>query len=112
MIERLHHGAKQTTEMIAQNKENSLVNVESTRKAGVAVDDVLRSVAKISDYNIQIASAVNHQKQASADISGRVASIHTSGNENAEHVKNTKLASENLKAIVEKMLVKLKYYKV
>lgn len=112
MIERLHHGAKQTTEMIAQNKENSLVNVESTRKAGVAVDDVLRSVAKISDYNIQIATAVDQQKQASADISERVASIHTSGNENAEHVKNTKLASENLKAIVEKMLVKLKYYKV
>ena len=112
MIERLHHGAKQTTEMMAQNKENSLINVESTKKAGVAVDDVLQSVAKISDYNIQIAGAVEQQKQASADISGRVTNIHSAGNENAEHVKKTKQASENLRSIVERMLIKLKYYKV
>ncbi|WP_166424859.1 Cache 3/Cache 2 fusion domain-containing protein [Paraglaciecola sp. 20A4] len=112
MIERLHKGATQTTEMMGQNKDNSLLNVESTKKAGVAVDDVLRSVAKISSYNIQIASAVEQQKQASTDISGRVSNIHTTSDENAVLARNTKQASENLRVIVESMLTKLKYYKV
>ncbi|MET0090431.1 MAG: methyl-accepting chemotaxis protein [Candidatus Thiodiazotropha sp.] len=89
MIERLQSGTQNAVNVIKPSGETTQVTVEKARTAAESLDQIVSSVALISDRNTQIANASDEQSAVATEIDRSVIQI----SQLAEH---SALASEQI----------------
>ncbi len=89
MIERLQNGTQNAVDVIRRSGETTATTVEKAHTAANSLDQIVSSVAMISDRNAQIASASEEQSSVAHEIDRSVVKI----SQLAEH---SALASEQI----------------
>ncbi len=112
MIERLQRGGKDASEQMSNNKRGALESVNSAKHAGEMLTSVLESVRQISDYNTQIASAADQQRQVSNEVSQNIESIKRSGEESTSYSQATMESCKQLSHLADQLNSKLGKYRV
>ena len=72
----------------------------------------MEAVARISQVNTEIASAAEEQSQVSEEINRNVLRISDEAMKNGDQVEQTRVASQNLTQLAQKLRALLAYYKV
>jgi methyl-accepting chemotaxis protein len=79
-IEQLQLGSKAAVQAMEQGKQRVAEGVDSTRQAGLALDEIAAAVETIVGLNTQIATAAEEQGVVANDVSRNVNDIdHSSG---------------------------------
>jgi len=112
MIERLQRGGKEASSQMEHNKRGALESVESAKHAGEMLRTVLQSVAQISEFNTQIASAASQQRQVSNALSESIESIKRSGEESSMYSQETMNSCEELNRLTSDLYNRLNRYRV
>ena len=112
MIERLQRGGKEASAQMENNKRGALESVNSAKHAGQMLSSVLEAVRQISDFNTQIASAANQQRQVSNEVSQNIESIKKSGEESASYSQATMESCDQLSKLADQLNGKLSKYRV
>ena len=112
MIERVQSGVDRSSGMLENNRALAARNAEVAEAAGRAFSDVMNAVAQISQVNTEIASAAEQQSQVSEEINRNVVRISDEARKNSEQVEQTRVASQHLTQLAEKLRTLLAYYKV
>ena len=107
MIERLQRGGKEASSQMEHNKRGALESVESAKHAGEMLRTVLQSVAQISEFNTQIASAASQQRQVSNALSESIESIKRSGEESSMYSQETMNSCEELNRLTSDLYNRL-----
>jgi len=98
--------------MMDSNRALAARNAEAAGAAGKAFIDVMEAVGRISQVNTEIASAAEEQSQVSEEINRNVVRISDEAVKNGAQVEQTRVASQNLTQLAEKLRTLLAYYKV
>ena len=112
MIERVQGGVERSSQMMDSNRALAARNAEAAGEAGKAFIDVMEAVGRISQVNTEIASAAEEQSQVSEEINRNVVRISDEAVKNGAQVEQTRVASQNLTQLAEKLRTLLAYYKV
>tara|TARA_R110000764_G_scaffold48044_1_gene106859 strand:- start:18136 stop:20058 length:1923 start_codon:yes stop_codon:yes gene_type:complete len=112
MIERVQGGVERSSVMMESNRSLAEHNAEAADTAGKAFSDVMEAVARISQVNTEIASAAEEQSQVSEEINRNVLRISDEAMKNGDQVEQTRVASQNLTQLAQKLRALLAYYKV
>ncbi len=75
MIERLQSGTQNAVSVIKRSGDTTLITVEKARTAAGSLDQIVSSVALISDRNTQIANASEEQSAVASEIDHSVVQI-------------------------------------
>ncbi|WP_425439975.1 methyl-accepting chemotaxis protein [Pseudomonas abyssi] len=112
MIERVQSGVDRSSGMLENNRALAARNAEVAEATGRAFSDVMNAVTQISQVNTEIASAAEQQSQVSEEINRNVVRISDEARKNSEQVEQTRVASQDLTQLAEKLRTLLAYYKV
>lgn len=112
MIERVQSGVTRSSSMMDENRLLAAQNAEAAEAAGRAFGDVMDAVARISQVNTEIASAAEEQSNVAEEINRNVLRISDEAAKNGSQVEQTRIASQNLTQLAEKLRALLAYYKV
>jgi methyl-accepting chemotaxis protein len=96
MIARLQAGARQAVESMAHSRSQVDNSVQRAAGAGTALIAITDAVAKISDMNIQIASAAEEQSQVAENINRNVTAIADVAGQSATGTEQTATAGAEL----------------
>jgi len=112
MIDRVQTGVSRSSSMMESNRALATRNAEVDEAAGKAFSDVMNAVTRINQVNTEIASAAEEQSHVSEEINRNVLRISDEALKNSEQVEQTRIASQNLTQLAEKLRALLAYYKV
>jgi len=112
MIERVQSGVDRSSGMLENNRALAARNAEVAEATGRSFSDVMNAVTQISQVNTEIASAAEQQSQVSEEINRNVVRISDEARKNSEQVEQTRVASQDLTQLAEKLRTLLAYYKV
>lgn len=111
MIERLQSGSRQASTQVQNNKENAFASVEETQKAGQSLEKSLGSVEIISTLNSENVIMANKQLDLTTEVSQRVNSIKSVGDENLQHANTVSTNCEKLAHQVVEMQAQLNNFR-
>ena len=112
MIEKLQEGVCDAVDVMASGRNQANVSVEQAAKAGQSLDRITDAVGRISDMNIQIASAVEEQSVVAEEINRNVTSITDVAFQTADGANQTAVASEQLRCLADGLDQKVSRYQV
>ena len=100
LIEELQLGAKHAVESMLSGNQKTEECLKHSSETVVAFNEAFESVTRISDLNIQIATAVEEQSQVAKDINTNVGNIqsisHTTSEGTKQCVKNNKSIADSV----------------
>jgi methyl-accepting chemotaxis protein len=112
MIEKLQAGASAVAEAMGQSRSTATSTVEQAEEANLALERIRLAIEKISDMNIQIASAAEEQSLVAEEINSNTVKIKDLSVQVSESAENANLAmqvqTENVRdqeAIMNKFIV-------
>ncbi|HEB54721.1 MAG TPA: methyl-accepting chemotaxis protein [Gammaproteobacteria bacterium] len=96
MIERLQRNSRQAVEVMQASKDCAGTSVEKADAASVSLMTITESVTKISDMNVQIATAAEEQSSVSEEINRNISNINEVVRQTAEGTGEISEASSEL----------------
>ncbi|VAW77758.1 Methyl-accepting chemotaxis sensor/transducer protein [hydrothermal vent metagenome] len=84
MVERLQAGADETVKAMAQSTQKTEISVQHAMEAGKALENMTGLINKISDMNVQIATAAEEQSAVSEEINSNIVAINDLGQSTAK----------------------------
>lgn len=112
MIDKLQTGARSTVQVMAESQDKASTTREQANSAGEALQIITSAVSKISDMNLQIASAAEEQSSVSEEINRSIVSINELSHLNTDGANQTTIASgdltqlaSNLQGMVERFRI-------
>jgi len=103
IVEGLRRGAAAAAESMARGQARTSEAVERAVEAGVALTAIGESVSRITDMNVQVASAVEEQAAVAEEINRNISNINRSTEDLARLAKSTTRQSEDLLRLVLEM---------
>ncbi len=98
-ITSLQEGAQRAVESMRKSKETSIVSVQKAGEAGQSLTKISEAIARISDMNLQIATASEEQTNVSEEISRNVVNISDATEANFESSNDVVATSTELSDI-------------
>ncbi len=99
MIEQLQDGARSAVQVMEQGRQRTDESVEQTNRAGSSLDMITSAVSKITDMNLQIASAAHEQSMVAEEMTRNVTQINQMADETAEGARQTEQTSRELHSL-------------
>lgn len=96
MIEQLQDGARNAVQVMEQGRQRTDESVEQTNRAGSSLDVITTAVSKITDMNLQIASAAHEQSMVAEEMTRNVTQINQMADETAEGARQNEQTSRDL----------------
>ncbi len=96
MIESLQEGARNAVTVMNESNDRSQLCVEKAASAGTSLEDIARSVNRINEMNLQIASAAGEQTSVAEEINRNIAQISALLEVTSSGAQQTNSASEEL----------------
>lgn len=112
VVERLQKSGAQASSQMDANQKVAAENVEQAKVAAEALQSVLSSVNRISQLNIEIASAAEQQRQVAEDVSQNIENIREGSSQNLQYSEKTTHSCEKLTELAEKFRQQLEHYQV
>ncbi len=112
MIEQLQAGASSVSNAMNSSKTTAISAVERAQEANVALERIRDAIQRISDMNIQIASAAEEQSLVAEEINNNTVKIKDLSTQVSDAAQNANIAmqaqTENIReqdAILNKFTV-------
>ena len=102
-IERLQSGARDAVGVMQQGRAQATTSVEQASRAGSALAAIAAAVARLSDVNIQIASAAEEQTKVAEEIHRNVTNVNDSATASAAAVEQLSNRSKEVAAFAENL---------
>lgn len=112
IVDNLQTATKQAVGVMQNGKKRALDSVEKAGKLGETLDNISQAVNSITDMSLQIAAATDQQSSVVQEINSNVKVISNIAGETADGANHTATASEQLKALAEKLEDKISIYKL
>ncbi len=96
MIEQLQAGTGNAVKVMESGRSRAQKSVERAAEAGSSLGAITKSVAVISDMNIQIASAAEEQGSVAEEINRNIVSVHEIAKKTASSADKTASSSTEL----------------
>ena len=96
MIERLQAGANNAVKAMEAGRTQAKNGVEQASNAGASLETITKSVATISDMNMQIASAAEEQSSVADEINRNIATISQAADNTTHSAEQTAIAGDEL----------------
>ena len=96
MIERLQQNSQQAVEVMQRSKDGAETCVSHANDAGTSLETIAASVNRISDMNLQIASAAEEQSGVAEEINRNISNINEVVHKTAEDTVEVSHASNEL----------------
>ena len=112
MIERLQAGANNAVKAMEAGRSQAKNGVTQASQAGVSLETITKSVATISDMNMQIASAAEEQSSVAEEINRNIATISQSADNTAHGAQQTATAGEELARLAAQLQTLVGQFKV
>lgn len=103
MIGALQESSNDSLSRMEKGAQQAKSTVEMAEKAGLALDTILSSVAKISELNIQIATSAEQQSVVTNEINKNVNSINDISLQTADGAEQNTASSIELAQLTEEM---------
>ncbi|WP_022940202.1 methyl-accepting chemotaxis protein [Psychromonas hadalis] len=100
-IESLQNGAHRAVESMKKSRITSDISVQKSGEAGTSLEKISQSVSRISDMNLQIATASEEQTNVTEEIARNITNISDSTERTYEGANQTVLTSQQLSDIGE-----------
>lgn len=100
-IESLQNGAQRAVESMKKSRTTSDISVQKAGEAGASLGKISESVSRISDMNLQIATASEEQTNVTEEIARNVTNISDSTERTYEGANQTVSTSQQLSGIGE-----------
>ncbi|NOZ11423.1 MAG: methyl-accepting chemotaxis protein [Gammaproteobacteria bacterium] len=111
MIERLQQGTQNAVEVMERGRAAAEASVEQSAEAGNSLDAITRTVSRISEINVQIASAAEEQSTVAEEINRNVISINDIAQQTSNGGQNITQASEELTKLAHTLQKAIGRYK-
>lgn len=112
MIMRLQGGAKQAVLAMDRGKENARITVTKAEDADNMLNQITTSVARITDMNVQIASAAEEQGIVAEEINRNIIKIRDIADQSSLGSQQTSTASNDLAALADNLQRRVQAFKV
>jgi len=96
MVSGIQQGSSQAVESMQNSGARAQATLEVARSAGVALEEITRSVGEISDRNLVIASAAEEQAQVSREVDRNLVNIRDLSLQSSAGANQTNSASHEL----------------
>lgn len=103
MIEQLQQGARNAVQVMEQGRQRTDESVKQTNRAGSTLDVITSAVSKITDMNLQIASAAHEQSMVAEEMTRNVTQINQMADETAEGARQTEQTSRELHSLASEL---------
>lgn len=103
MIEQLQKGARDAVQVMEQGRQRTEESVDQTNRAGSSLDVITTAVSKITDMNLQIASAAHEQSAVAEEMTRNVTQINQMADETAEGARQTEQTSRDLYSLASEL---------
>ncbi|MFT6913749.1 MAG: methyl-accepting chemotaxis protein [Motiliproteus sp.] len=111
MIEQLQQGANTAVKTIGNGSEQAQVSVGHAQRAGDSLAQITQDVLRVSDMNMQIASATEEQSATVEMINQNVSNINHAFIETASGAKQIAQSGVQLKSLAEELNQLLQQFK-
>jgi methyl-accepting chemotaxis protein len=103
MIEQLQTGARNAVQVMEQGRLRTEESVEQSNRAGSSLDVITSTVSKITDMNLQIASAAQEQSMVAEEMTRNITQINQMADETAEGAQQTEQTSRELNGLANEL---------
>ena len=111
-IESLQNGAHRAVESMKKSRTTSDISVQKAGEAGTSLGKISQSVSRISDMNLQIATASEEQTNVTEEIARNVTNISDSTERTYEGANQTVSTSQQLSGIGENINKEVNKFKI
>lgn len=108
--ERLQHGARSAAARVKENKLLAELSVESARRAGDQIDQIVARIEQASGMSITIAAATEEQSAVANNISRSLNTIAEGSRHVQEKADQTAKESKNLQSVADTLGHHLKFF--
>jgi methyl-accepting chemotaxis protein len=112
MIEQLQTGARNAVQVMEQGRQRTDESVEQSSRAGSSLDVITTAVSRITDMNLQIASAAHEQSMVAEEMTRNVTQINQMADETAEGARQTEQTSRELFGLANELQGLVQQFKV
>jgi len=112
MIEKLQSRAKSAAGVMEEGRKQAHLSTEQVAKARDALREITTSVTRISEMNVQIATATEEQSMVAEEINRNVAGIANVSHQTAAAAEQTARASEELTGLATELQQTTMQFKV
>jgi len=112
MIGRLQQGANSAVDVMQESFERVQSTVDKSSKAGSSLDGITRSVATISEMNLQIAHAAKEQSSVAEEINKNIIEINSIAEETTAGSRDVAQASSELNVLASSLIDLVGQFKV
>jgi len=109
-ISSLQSGAKRAVNAMIESKKTSEDSVEKATEAGTSLDLISQAISRISDMNLQIATASEEQTNVTEEITRNVINISDATDETSNTASQTAINSEKLTQIGQAIDNEVKHF--
>jgi len=103
MIEQLQSGTGNAVKVMEAGRVQAQKSVERAAEAGSTLETITKSVAVISDMNMQIASAAEEQGTVAEEVNRNIVSIHIIAKKTADGAEQTASSSVQLSELATEL---------
>lgn len=112
MIEQLQQGARNAVGVMEQGREYTEQSVDQIVEAGGQLEGITAAVERITEMNLQIATAAEEQSQVAEEMARSVSDIRTVSDEASEGAQHTASASQRLAELSQQLQTLTHRFKV
>ncbi len=112
IIEKLQSGTQKATSSMQISKEQSESVVENANLAGVSLDQIASSVAKIDEKSTSIATAAEEQSAVAQNMNSNVTHVSEVAMQNSASVEETTTAGQEIARIAEELKTRIDHFKI
>lgn len=112
MIEQLQQGARNAVIAMQTGREQTEQSVEQIVQAGGRLDSITSAVDRITEMNLQIATAAEEQSKVAEEMAHNIADISRVSDETALGAQHTSSASQQLAQLSLQLRGLISHFKV
>ncbi|UZE22397.1 methyl-accepting chemotaxis protein [Pseudomonas sp. B21-056] len=112
LVAGLQNGTRQVTSLMSQSRNLTDSSVELTRKAGVSLGNITRTVSSIQMMNQQIAAAAEQQSAVAEEISRSIVNVRDVSEQTAAASDETAASSVELARLGNQLQMMVSHFKV
>ncbi|WP_435304182.1 MULTISPECIES: methyl-accepting chemotaxis protein [Pseudomonas] len=112
LVAGLQNGTRQVTSLMSQSRSLTDSSVELTRKAGVSLGNITRTVSSIQMMNQQIAAAAEQQSAVAEEISRSIVNVRDVSEQTAAASNETAASSVELARLGNQLQMMVSHFKV
>jgi methyl-accepting chemotaxis protein len=112
MIEQLQEGSRNAVQVMELGRQRTEESVDLSSRAGTSLDAITSAVSRITDMNLQIASAAQEQSTVAEEMARNINQISEVSDETSHGAQQTEDASQQLSQLASELQTLVQQFKV